>query len=100
MDEKMGRITSRKVSKNIFRILQKVKHNKKPAKPGDIKNFCLPNCILTFKEYVLDYGDDRLTAEVERLIEKELDKISDDAVRRKSQERLKELESGKRDLYF
>ncbi|HUT53306.1 MAG TPA: hypothetical protein VM658_07945 [bacterium] len=26
------------------------------AKPGLIRNFCLPNAILTFKEYLEDYA--------------------------------------------
>ena len=30
------------------------------AKSGQIHNVCLPNAIITFKEYLLDYADDEL----------------------------------------
>lgn len=70
------------------------------AKPGEIKNFCIPNCILTFKEYTLDYADAALKNEAVEVISRELHKISDNLVREKTIEKLMLLESGVRDLYF
>ncbi|MFC1570293.1 [FeFe] hydrogenase H-cluster radical SAM maturase HydG [Candidatus Omnitrophota bacterium] len=70
------------------------------AKPGDIKNYCLPNCILTFKEYVLDYGDDELKEKADGVIDKEVEKIPSPQVREKTKENLKKLESGERDMFF
>lgn len=70
------------------------------AKPGDIKDFCLPNCILTFKEYVLDYGDSGLREAADSIIEREVDKISAEEMKVLTRAKLKELEGGSRDVYF
>ncbi|MBU2561513.1 MAG: [FeFe] hydrogenase H-cluster radical SAM maturase HydG [Nanoarchaeota archaeon] len=70
------------------------------AKPGEIKNFCIPNCILTFKEYLIDYADEDLKEEGEALIEEELESIPSAAVREKTIQKLAMLEQGQRDLYF
>ena len=70
------------------------------AKPGEIKDFCLPNCILTFKEYLLDYGDEELRKKGDDLIKKELEKISSSKIKGKTLEKLETLKKGKRDLYF
>ncbi len=70
------------------------------AKPGDIKNFCLPNCLLTFKEYALDYGDAELKEKAEKIIDLEIGKITNPSVKAKTKEKLKLLATGRRDLYF
>lgn len=70
------------------------------AKPGAIQNFCTPNCILTFKEYLLDYASPELRKKGEKFIEKELLEITDLERRELTKKKLKELEKGKRDLYF
>lgn len=70
------------------------------AKPGKIKNFCLPNCLLTFKEYLLDYGSEELKQKAENLIGRELRAITNAPIRKNTQKKLKELEKGSRDLYF
>ena len=70
------------------------------AKPGEIKNFCLPNCILTFKEYVIDYGDDELKEMAEKVIQEEVAKVPNENVRRKTQENLRRIEAGERDIFI
>ena len=70
------------------------------AKPGEIKNFCIPNCLLTFKEYILDYADTQLKNQSAGVISKELNKIPDNLVRQKTIEKMMQLENGTRDLYF
>ncbi|VVB98135.1 3-methylornithine synthase [uncultured archaeon] len=70
------------------------------AKPGAIRNFCTPNCILTFKEYLLDYASPELRKKGEKIIEKELLEIGDTERRELTKKKLAELEAGKRDLYF
>ena len=71
------------------------------AKPGFIQNYCTPNCILTFKEYLLDYcGNTDDLAKGEKLIESELEKITNKNLKKEVMEKLKEIEKGKRDLYF
>lgn len=70
------------------------------AKTGQIQNVCLPNAILTFKEYLLDYANDELRAAGESAIESALAEISSDKVRAETVRRLERLNSGERDLYF
>lgn len=70
------------------------------AKPGLIKLFCQPNALLTLKEYLIDYGDEKTRIAGEKLIERELEEIPDERIKRKTIERLDSLDSGKRDLYF
>jgi len=69
------------------------------AKPGEIQNFCLPNALLTFKEYLLDYhkgGSKR----ADGLIDKEASKIADPKIKALTLSKLKQIEAGKRDLFF
>ncbi|MBI5078427.1 [FeFe] hydrogenase H-cluster radical SAM maturase HydG [Candidatus Saganbacteria bacterium] len=70
------------------------------AKPGEIHNFCLPNALLTFKEYLQDYGDEKLLRSGEEVIRKQLNEIADQPVRAAVLEKLLEIEAGKRDLSF
>ncbi|HOV27829.1 MAG TPA: [FeFe] hydrogenase H-cluster radical SAM maturase HydG [Pseudobacteroides sp.] len=70
------------------------------AKEGEIHEFCQPNAILTFKENLMDYGTERLRIKGEEIISKALDEIEDANIRKSTEEKLKEIESGKRDIYF
>jgi len=70
------------------------------AKSGRIQDFCLPNALLTFKEYLEDYADGEMRAQGEAAIAREVGKISDGKRRALTLERLKAIEEGKRDLYF
>lgn len=70
------------------------------AKPGDIKNFCVPNCLLTFKEYVLDYGEKELQEQANDAIKKELAEIPYSSMRNNTSRKLEQMEKGERDLYF
>ncbi|HOO56101.1 MAG TPA: [FeFe] hydrogenase H-cluster radical SAM maturase HydG [bacterium] len=70
------------------------------AKPGLIKNFCLPNALLTFKEYLEDYATEETKKIGIDLIEKQLDDIPVEKRKAEAIERLKKVENGERDLYF
>ncbi len=70
------------------------------AKPGLIKQFCLPNAILTFKEYLEDYAKPETRKEGLVLIEKNLDEIPAPSRRTETKGRLTQIEQGERDLYF
>jgi 2-iminoacetate synthase len=70
------------------------------AKPGLIQSFCLPNSLLTFKEYLLDYGDQEVRKLGDRVIQEHLSDIKNTKRREKTIQRLEELQKGKRDLYF
>ena len=70
------------------------------AKPGDIQELCGPNAILTFKEYLLDYASAETRKMGENSLREHLDKIPSPKLREETEKRLKEIEQGKRDLYF
>ena len=69
------------------------------AKPGNIKNFCHPNALLTFGEYLLDYNP-KLAQKVKALISSEILKIPDPKVREMTSSKMESLTNGKRDLFF
>jgi 2-iminoacetate synthase len=70
------------------------------AKPGLIKQFCLPNAILTFKEYLEDYATPETRVEGLTLIGKNLQDIPSANRRDETKERLIQIEQGERDFYF
>ncbi|UCD56942.1 MAG: [FeFe] hydrogenase H-cluster radical SAM maturase HydG, partial [Candidatus Hydrogenedentota bacterium] len=70
------------------------------AKPGLIRRFCLPNAIMTFREYLEDYArPETLTAGLVA-IEKTLKDIPFAERRAETRKRLARIEQGERDLYF
>lgn len=70
------------------------------AKGGEIHEFCQPNAILTFKENLMDYGTEQLRKKGELIIAKALEEVGDVKMKQMTLEKLKEIEAGKRDLYF
>ncbi len=70
------------------------------AKTGDIKNVCLPNGLLTLKEYALDYGDSAFNAKVDKVIEKRIDDILNPKVKDLTKDYLERLKKGERDLFL
>ena len=70
------------------------------SKTGKIHNVCLPNAILTFKEYLLDYADEDTKKLGEKAIEKALDSIANKNTRKSCVEKLIKIENGSRDLRF
>lgn len=70
------------------------------AKSGQINNVCLPNALLTFKEYLLDYAGESTREKGNRLIQKCLEMIPNVRARQETVRRLERIEKGERDLYF
>jgi 2-iminoacetate synthase len=70
------------------------------AKPGLIKQFCLPNALLTFKEYLEDYATPETRTTGLALIEKNIGEIPTPDRQMETKDRLGKIEQGKRDLYF
>ncbi|EOD00548.1 [FeFe] hydrogenase H-cluster radical SAM maturase HydG [Caldisalinibacter kiritimatiensis] len=70
------------------------------AKNGQIHNVCLPNAILTFKEFLLDYADDELKEIGRETIEKALSEIPKESSKNATLKYLERLEKGERDLRF
>ncbi|HAH19998.1 MAG: [FeFe] hydrogenase H-cluster radical SAM maturase HydG [Omnitrophica WOR_2 bacterium GWF2_43_52] len=69
------------------------------SKPGEIHTFCRSNGLLTFAEYLEDFGNGLYKKGYET-IELYLNQIEDEGLRRKTQERLEKIKQGARDLYF
>lgn len=70
------------------------------AKSGQIGNFCLPNALLTFEEYLKDYADDELREMGRKLIDREIQNVPSEAQRKKALEYLARIRNGERDLRF
>jgi 2-iminoacetate synthase len=70
------------------------------AKSGNIKNVCLPNALLTLKEYSMDYGSDEFKSKADSLINVHMPNIKSDKVRHLVEEKLLQIEEGERDLYL
>ncbi len=83
-----------------YRLGRTGEHFMELSKPGEIKNFCQPNALLTFSEYLLDYASDETKQIGLKLIEKEEKKIANQKLKQEFEIKLDEMKSGKRDLYF
>lgn len=70
------------------------------AKTGEIQNVCQPNAILTFKEYLMDYASPETREVGEETIRRHLEEIGNQQIRKITEDRLKQIEAGERDLYF
>ena len=70
------------------------------AKPGNIQNFCRPNAILTFKEYLEDYASEKVRNLGLKIIDQYLEKIPNPNIITETKKRLHRIEQGERDLYF
>ena len=70
------------------------------AKSGNIKNVCLPNGLLTLKEYAMDYGDEKIKEVSDKLINDKLNDIGNPEIREKTAQYLKDIENGERDKFF
>ncbi len=70
------------------------------SKPGEIHNFCRPNGLLTFAEYLEDFCQNGIYDKGFKIIWSYLSQIEDEALRRQTHERLEKIKQGARDLYF
>jgi 2-iminoacetate synthase len=69
------------------------------AKTSFIKEFCTPNAITSFAEYLYDHAPADLRESGMALIETQLDKIDKNGQRERVQKHLKEIADGKRDVH-
>jgi iron-only hydrogenase maturation rSAM protein HydG len=70
------------------------------AKSGQIGNFCLPNALLTFEEYLKDYADDELMEIGQQMIDEEIQNIPNEKRRIRAIDYLNRIRDGERDLRF
>lgn len=70
------------------------------AKPGLIKEFCMPNGLFTFQEYLLDFASAETKRKGQVLLDKLVGEIERPEIRQKACEALARIEAGERDIYF
>jgi len=85
---------------SCYRVGRTGEHFMEFAIPGFVKRFCTPNALLTFAEYLFDYSSDRTKKAGLALIEKELSQIPDETMQKSVKDKLAQMQTGKRDMYY
>ena len=70
------------------------------CKTGQIKNCCLPNALLTLKEYLEDYASPETDAMGEAVVREQLRQIPSPSIRAKAEAYLAKIHEGERDFRF
>ncbi len=70
------------------------------AKSGQIGNYCLPNALLTFEEYLKDYADNELMEMGQKMIDAEMQNIPNEKRKVKAIDYINRIRAGERDLRF
>jgi len=70
------------------------------AIPGFIHNYCTPNALLTFSEYLNDYASPETKAVGEALVKQELERYQNEKIKPALITRLGKVNEGEHDLYF
>ena len=68
--------------------------------PGFIKRFCTPNAILTMAEYIEDYAPEQTAIKGWKAIEKNIETLEDDKIKKSVLEKIEKIKAGERDLYY
>ncbi len=69
-------------------------------KSGQIINCCHPNALITLKEYLMDYASEETRILGEKMIEREVHKITNPKVKERAMKNILETGEGKRDFRF
>lgn len=70
------------------------------AKPGLIKEYCKPNAMFTFREYLEDYASPETKAKGLALLKQLVNTFSKEDLKKKVEGNLCQIGDGQRDLYF
>jgi len=70
------------------------------CKAKQIQNCCLPNALMTLKEYLVDYASPATREAGERIIEANIPDVTNEKARAVLRERLAKIEQGERDFRF
>jgi len=70
------------------------------AKPGLIKEFCMPNGLFTFQEYLLDFAGAATKTKGQLLLDELVEGIERRDVRQRVRDTLEKIRAGERDIYF
>lgn len=70
------------------------------AKPGLIREFCLPNAMFTFAEYLEDFATAETRAKGRELIRSMFREVETKAQEERIEANLRKIEQGERDIFF
>jgi 2-iminoacetate synthase len=70
------------------------------AKPGLIKQFCMPNAVFTFREYLNDFASADTKARGDKLIGEILAGLDNGELTERMNHAIGDIDGGKRDIYF
>ncbi|NLI90967.1 MAG: [FeFe] hydrogenase H-cluster radical SAM maturase HydG [Peptococcaceae bacterium] len=70
------------------------------AKSGNICNVCLPNALMTFQEYLIDYASPETRELGEKTINHFIGEIQNEKVKELTAKNLEKIKTGVRDLYL
>lgn len=83
-----------------YRLGRTGEHFMEFSVPGFIKRYCTPNAAMTLAEYLMDYATPEVQEKGWKVIEKDLEKLSDFKRKDELMNRLEKIKQGERDLYF
>lgn len=70
------------------------------AKSGNIKNVCLPNALMTLKEYSMDYSDNTFRGKINDVIDASMVNIKNEKIKELTAKNINFIEAGQRDLFI
>ncbi len=83
-----------------YRLGRTGEHFMEFSVPGFIKRYCTPNALLTLAEYLEDYGGEETKKAGYRLIDDKIKELGKEQKVARLKEKIGQIKSGKRDLYF
>jgi len=83
-----------------YRLGRTGEHFMEFSVPGFIKRYCTPNAILTLTEYLVDYAPEDTAKRGWEVINRNIEKLDDVALKASIREKISLIKSGTRDLYF
>lgn len=70
------------------------------AKPGLIKQYCMPNALFTFKEYLEDFASAETRSKGLSAIQKMVSEVNNKNLKNRISMNLEAIQDGQRDIYF
>ncbi len=83
-----------------YRLGRTGEHFMEYARPGFVKEFCVPNGILTLLEYLMDYAGTETKVKAVQAINRELAAMPENAFKQRILEKIDQIIDGQRDLFF
>src|ERR1035437_7515589 len=83
-----------------YRLGRTGEHFMEFSVPGFIKRYCTPNAILTLSEYLVDYAPVSTAKRGWDVININIEKLEDEELKASIREKITQIKSGKRDIYF